>query len=359
MPILELPPNPSRTNGRTETPDDQTGIGEPTPSGAPGSKPPNSNVKVRTGRWGELEEHELIHLLDALDDERARAQFRESVYISTIFCLAIAWFLFYGPRVIFHQPRFQDPIALMKQHDREITLTMPPRPPAPKAPPKIDRKTMDTLKKEQAQQQVKAPPTPEPPVPQQPAPSQEQAHNTAPPVPQPLAPLPTAPKPAPSVEAPMPSAPHPNIAQNSQSARDAIRDAMRGAMRGGGGEVPSGPGGPVQAGATILTDTQGVDFNAYLRRIVADTKRNWEPLIPQEVNPPLLKRGVVGIRFTILQGGQIGAMTLETASGDVALDRAAWGAITSEGAFPPLPTQFHGPQIELRFVFMYNIQPPQ
>jgi len=358
MPILELPPNPSRTNGRTtDSPDDQTGGGEPTPESG-GSKPPSGTVKVRTGRWGELEEHELIHLLDALDDERARAQFRESVYISTIFCLAIAWFLFYGPRVLFHQPRFQDPIALMKQHDREITLTMPPRPPTVKAPPKIDRKTMDKLQQEQKLER-QAPPTPQPPAPQQPAPSQEQVHNTAPPAPQPLAPLPTAPKSAPSVEAPIPAAPRPNIAQNSQSARDAIRDAVRGAMRGGGGDVPSGPGGPVQAGATILTDTQGVDFNAYLRRIVADTKRNWEPLIPQEVNPPLYKRGVVGIRFTILQGGQIGAMTLETASGDVALDRAAWGAITSEGAFPPLPTQFHGPQIELRFVFMYNIQPPQ
>ena len=354
MPILELPPNPSRTTGQTTDTDDQTGSGEPA-SGS--SKPPSGTVKVRTGRFGELEEHELIHLLDALDDERARAQFRESVYISTIFCLAIAWFLFYGPRIIFHQPEFRDPIALMKQHDREITLTMPPRPPAVKAPPKIDRKTMDRLQKEQ-KQTPQAPPTPQPPAAQQPTPSQEQVHNTAPPVPQPLAPLPTAPKSAPSVEAPMPSAPRSNIAQNSQSAGDAIRDATRGAMRGGGG-IPSAPGGPVQAGATILTDTQGVDFNAYLRRVVADTKRNWEPLIPEEVQAPLLKRGVVGIRFTILQGGQIGAMTLETASGDVALDRAAWGAIVAEGQFPPLPREFHGPQIELRFVFMYNIQPPQ
>jgi TonB family protein len=72
------------------------------------------------------------------------------------------------------------------------------------------------------------------------------------------------------------------------------------------------------------------------------------------VQPPLMKRGIVGIRFTIKANGEIGAMTLETASGDVALDRAAWAAITSEGNFPPLPTAFHGPLIELRCGFFYN-----
>src|ERR1700761_7702976 len=91
----------------------------------PKSAPPNQPVKVRTGRYGELEEHELIHLLDTLDDERSRARFRESIYISVIVYLAIAWFLFYGPHIIFHQPYYQDPIAAMKQHDKELTFLAP------------------------------------------------------------------------------------------------------------------------------------------------------------------------------------------------------------------------------------------
>ena len=37
-------------------------------------------------------------------------------------------------------------------------------------------------------------------------------------------------------------------------------------------------------------------------------------------------------------------MILETPSGDVALDRAAWNAITSEGQFPPLPKAVPRPQ---------------
>jgi TonB family protein len=115
----------------------------------------------------------------------------------------------------------------------------------------------------------------------------------------------------------------------------------------------------LQAGATILSDTMGVDFSAYMRQLHHDIQRNWDPLIPEEVQPPLMKKGTVGIRFTILSDGKIGAMTLETRSGDVALDHSAWNAITSEGQFPPLPRQFHGPQLELRVGFFYNIPLPE
>jgi TonB family protein len=347
MPIIELFPKPSRDPDQTpET------TGDPAADQAAGRA--SQPLKLRTRRYGELEEHEIIHLLDSLDDERSRARFRESIYISIIIYLALAWFLFYGPRVLWHQPRYIDPIALMKQHDQDLTFlqqhsapVLKPSPPHPQ----IDRKTM-----EQLQQQARlAAPTPQPP--------QQEASTAAPPVPQPAAPLPAAPKPAqPSVESPLPAAPKPNFAQNNQSARGAIQDALRGAFggRGGGDYGPSsGSHGPLQAGAEILSDTMGVDFSSYMRRLHDDIQRNWDPLIPEEVQPPLMKKGIVGIRFTILPDGKIGAMTLETRSGDVALDHAAWNAITSEGQFPPLPRQFHGPQLELRVGFFYNIPLPE
>jgi outer membrane biosynthesis protein TonB len=349
MPILQMPPNPTRSS----EPDQNTADEQPIEASAGGgpSKP------LRTGRYGDLQEHELIHLLDTLDDERSRAQFRESVYISTIICLAIAWFLFYGPHIILRQPYYKDPIALMKQHDMERLTYINPTPPAPATPPKIDRRTMQQLQK-QAQQAAKA--TPQPPAPQAPPPPPQQAMNNAPQMP--ALPTPAAPKAnVPAAEAPLPAAPKPSIADNSQSPGEALRNAMRGAMNGGRGDIPSAPGGspgPVRAGAQILSDTQGVDFTAYLRRIVADTRRNWEPLIPEEVQAPLMKKGIVGVRFSILPDGQIGDMALETKSGDVALDKAAWYAITSEGQFPPLPRAYHGPQLDLRFNFFYN-QPVQ
>src|SRR6185437_1571909 len=120
---------------------------------------------IRTGRYADLETHELIHLLDSIDDERARARFRESVYISIIIWLAVAWFLFYGPHVLFHQPYYKDVISLMKEHDKQqLTYLTPTAPPAPRTPPRIDRKTMDALRKQELQRQT--PPTPQPPAPQ-------------------------------------------------------------------------------------------------------------------------------------------------------------------------------------------------
>ncbi len=343
MPFLELFPKPSRSpNGTQKSTVDSTG-GQ---TDGPATQP----IKVRTQRYGELEEHEILHLIDSFDDERSRARFRESIYISIIFYLALAWFLFYGPRVLWHQPRYQDPIALMKQHDLQQTFLEPTaRSAHAQVAPKIDRKTM-----EQLQQQARlSAPTPQPPAPQ----PQEEAHVTAPPVPQP--PLPSAPKPAqPAVESPLPAAPRPNIAQNGQRMQDALRGTLSGR---GGGDYGSAPSSntPLQAGAEILSDTMGVDFNAYIRKLLYDTRRNWIPLLPEETEPPISKRGITGIRFTILPDGKIGAMTLETRSGDVAIDRAAWNAITSEGQYPPLPPAFHGPQLELRLGFYCNTPLPE
>ena len=51
-------------------------------------------------------------------------------------------------------------------------------------------------------------------------------------------------------------------------------------------------------------------------------------------------------------------MNLDGSTHDTAIDRAAWGAITSEGQFPPLPGSFHGPKLELRLDFFVNKTAP-
>jgi TonB C terminal len=339
MLTLNLPPNPPPSD-----PD--------RPEGQP-ARP----VKVRTGRYGELDEREIVHLLDSLDDERSRARFRESVYISLIVYLAIGWFLIYGPRVLFHQPQYKDLISVMKEHDKQLTFLEPPhiapRPPAHAMP---DRKTMQQL-----QQQPRATPAaPSQPTPQPTPPQPEQAHNTAPPVPQPALPLPAAPRPS----TPLPDAPpaRPTISQNSASPHDQMQNLLRGSRSGTGadyGPTPNSSAGPLQAGIQMLSDPMGVDWTAYFKRLHHDIQNNWDPLIPEEVQAPIMKKGIVGIRFSILPDGSIGEpMILETRSGDVALDKAAWSAITSEGTYPPLPKEFHGPKLELRIGFYYNLEPP-
>jgi TonB family protein len=111
--------------------------------------------------------------------------------------------------------------------------------------------------------------------------------------------------------------------------------------------------GAGSGGVQVLSDTQGVDFSNWLIRWHRETERTWDPLIPDEVNPPILKAGIVVIRFKVLPNGQVTDMTLEGRSGDTGLDRAAWGAIRGS-SYPGLPREFHGPFLELRAVFMYN-----
>ena len=156
------------------------------------STPP---IKVRTGRYGELEQHELIHLLDSLDDERSRARFRESIYISIFFYLFVAWFLFYGPRVLFHQPRLINPVDVLKERDKQLTFLDAPKDLSKSLPPKsnkvisdkdrmqqttrptLDKKTLEQL---EAMRKAGAPAPPAPAPQAQPTP-QPQAQQPPPP----------------------------------------------------------------------------------------------------------------------------------------------------------------------------------
>jgi len=317
----------------------------------PNSAPPNPPVKVRTGRYGELEEHELIHLLDSLDDERAKARFRESIYISLIIYMAIVWFLFYGPRVLFHQPRLISPVDVLKEREKQLTFLDTPKdlakltPKSPKALPEkshvqqLDQKTLQRL------QEMRRP---EPPAPQPAPPAPTQATPT-PPAPQPPPPAPQPTQQA-LIEAPKPAAPtRPNFSNPNQSPGDAIRRAAQDAAHDhGSGDYSPGAGSGRQGmgtGVEVLSDMQGVDFGPYIRRILADIKRTWIPLIPEEARPPLNKQGETLIRFTI---------NLDGSSQDTAIDRACWGGITGVGQFPPLPANFHGPNLELRIDFYTN-----
>ena len=148
----------------------------------------------------------------------------------------------------------------------------------------------------------------------------------------------------------------------AMSAGSAIQQAARatannrGVGGGAGGDFGSGPrsNANVQGGLEVLTDTQGVDFGPYLARVVFKVKQNWYLVIPDSVRAPLYKRGKVTIDFAIQKDGRVAGMRVMSTSGDVYLDRAAWSGITASDPFPPLPSQFTGGYLALRFHFLYN-----
>ena len=139
--------------------------------------------------------------------------------------------------------------------------------------------------------------------------------------------------------------------------RTAPSQGFSGAV-GNGGDYGAGRGGAarVQGNLEVLSDTQGVDFGPYLSRVLQAVRMNWYAIIPESARPPLLKRGKVSIQFVILPNGKVAGMQYTGSSGDIALDRAAWGGITASDPFAPLPSQFHGPYLALRFHFYYNPQ---
>jgi outer membrane biosynthesis protein TonB len=329
------------------------GPAESTPApGAPVLGEESASPVVRGSRWVDYDTHELLQLISDMEDERRWARLREGVWIAILVHASLFAAILLLPQYVFKAPVVVDSSHAI-QENKEFTYLDTPKwqpkvevKPVPAPHPMIDKKTLEEMNKA-------APPQPAPePAPQQAAP----------------APPPIPPSQQSQVEAPRPAAvpARPNFAMNSQNPADALREAMKGASRNpgmGAGNLPSGGGlrmhpGAGSGGVEVLSDTQGVDFNGWLQRWHRETERTWDPLIPDEVNPPILKSGMVAIRFKVLPNGRLmdGSLVLEGRSGDVALDRAAWGALTGSN-YPPLPRDFHGPYLELRAYFLYNMEP--
>jgi len=110
-------------------------------------------------------------------------------------------------------------------------------------------------------------------------------------------------------------------------------------------------------GIQILSDTAGVDFGPYMKELKAVVQKHWEPLIPPSAMPPTMKQGRVVLELSILKDGSVRELRIVSSSGDVALDRAAYGAISSAIPFPPLPTAYPKEYLRLRPNFYYNLNP--
>jgi TonB family protein len=139
-----------------------------------------------------------------------------------------------------------------------------------------------------------------------------------------------------------------------QAARAAAQN--RGGYGGQGGDfgLSQGKAGGVMGPLEITTDTMGVDFGPYLNRVVHDVRELWYQLIPESSS---FKKGWVTIEFDILKDGSVQGLRVVDPSGDVTLDRPAYGSIKGSDPFQPLPREFPGPYLGLRFRFFYNLNP--
>jgi TonB family protein len=321
-----------------------------------------------------LEMHDVPALLIQLQDDLSRSRQREAFWISVVVHLAIVILVVNSGRLEGLMRKrsviLVSPQDLMKEKDLTY-LDLPPdeqkltkRPDtnrisdkdriATSKAPQLDRKELKKILDSarpgppgsQAQSQPAAPaPAAQAPQAQpspQPPPDQNQAAR---------------------LQTPPAERPTPNFNTGAMSAGSAIEQAARAAMsnRGGygGDNGDYGLGQGKQGGEAIgpmdvLSDTMGVDFGPYLARVLHDVRENWYRIIPESARAPLMKKGKVSIEFAILKNGQVAGLQIVGTSGDVALDRAAYGGITASKPFPPLPTEFGGQYLALRFHFYYN-----
>jgi len=324
---------------------------------------------------------DVPHLLIQLQDDLSRARKREALWLSVILHLFVIILLWNSEKLMMLLPHRTVDLAIRTDADRSKDATFLELPPdaqklmrRPDAKVISDKDRIATSKapqinREELKKILQSARAGRPGESAQQPPAQgQQAQNQAPPAPQESSGFAQPPPSDQTAQLRMPPQSRPQVNFNAaMTAGSAIEQATRAAAESRGHY-----GGPGQAGdygspgrsgakaldqAEILTDTMGVDFGPYLTQIVLIVKRNWYNLMPPSVYPPILKQGKLALEFVILKDGKVSGMAIRTSSGDVPLDRAAWASITASTPFPPLPKEFPGQILGLRFYYFYNLNP--
>ncbi len=345
---------------------------------APPEKPqPEQLGLYDTQNWEtayrDLDAH-VPHLLIQLQDDLERSRWREAIWISIIVHLLLTivlWNLNVIERFVGWHTAVVVPMDASK--DKNVTfLALPPDLQKPTRRPNTniasDKDRIATSRRPELDPKElrKILATPPPGAPGMTGP---RASQPAPPTAQNQPPTPQQGQAQPrpqfqsdqQAQLQMPARPNNSFSKyaNGISAGQAIQQATQGVAAnraagvGQGGDFGLGTGahGAKMGPFEILSDTQGVDFGPYLQRILEDVRQNWYHLIPESAE---MKKGKLAIEFAITKEGKVADMRLIATSGDVALDRPAWGSITASNPFPPLPSEFTGPYLALRFRFYYN-----
>lgn len=105
-------------------------------------------------------------------------------------------------------------------------------------------------------------------------------------------------------------------------------------------------------GPAIQFDTKGVEFGPWIRRFIAQVKRNW--LIPYAA---MSMRGRVVVTFNVHKDGTITDLAVVNASPIDAFNNAAYGALASSNPTAALPPEYPADRAFFTVTFFYNEEP--
>jgi TonB family protein len=107
-------------------------------------------------------------------------------------------------------------------------------------------------------------------------------------------------------------------------------------------------------GPAIQFDTKGVEFGPWVRRFIAQVRRNWEPLIPLAA---MSMSGHVVITFNVHKSGALTDLAVVQPCPIDAFNTAAYGALVSSNPTAPLPPEYPSDKAFFTVTFFYNEEP--
>ena len=309
---------------------------------------------------------ELHLLIEDLDEEIDHYRRREAAWISLVVHAVIILALVFAPRFL---PRGASVVPITTKSDATFVFGPDVK---PTKPPKTDvisdqnrlaqmrqpAPDKETLRKWMDARRPGAPAAPKPPqqvAQASPEPQMAQPQTT------PQQQQPQTPQTAQVTTPAQPTQPPKNpfaVASPGSSVNQAIQSvaADHGNGKGYGGDYGVSGARPRtdrRGAMEIVSDTLGVDFGPYMKRLHVVVQNRWDVLIPPVALPPVMKKGTVVLEFSILKDGTVTGLKVISGSGDEALDRAAFGAILT-GKLPQLPQNFTGDYLTLHAHFFYN-----
>jgi outer membrane biosynthesis protein TonB len=130
----------------------------------------------------------------------------------------------------------------------------------------------------------------------------------------------------------------------------AVRNIQR-YVRGDVFNNPGGVGG--QLGSEIQFDSKGVDFGPWLRRFIAQIKRNW--IVPYAA---MTFKGHVSVTFNVHRDGSITDLAVAGPCNVEAFNNSSYGAMAASNPTQPLPAEYPADHAFFTVTFFYNETPP-
>lgn len=155
-----------------------------------------------------------------------------------------------------------------------------------------------------------------------------------------------------------PNAQEPRAIESPQPARGPSAGVLAEAIRNVQKYAPRDSYVNLQGGAdqdfapSIQFDTKGVEFGPWLRRFIAQIRRNW--FIPMAA---MTLKGHVAITFFVDKSGRIAELKVLRPSGIDAFNNSAYNALAASNPTQPLPPEYPDDRAFFTITFYFNENP--